>query len=155
MSDFSHDLIKGKIAEVVFEQMFRETNKYTVIPFGYEKIMPELAHHVKEAEHREMFANIRNAPDFAVISHGPEDVFLVEVKYRSSLDAEDIHKWAKIVYKNWKLAYLFYATPQRFYYGKCTDLMDEGSRINPLRYEMISEDLQKKFLKVLNNFMVK
>ncbi len=41
--EFSKDLIKGKVAEVIFEQMFREEEKFTVIPFGYEHTMPTLA----------------------------------------------------------------------------------------------------------------
>jgi len=41
--DFSRDLIKGRIAEVIFEQMFREQGQYTVIPFGYEQTVPTLA----------------------------------------------------------------------------------------------------------------
>lgn len=33
--EFSRKLIKGKIAEVIFEQMMREEKRYTVIPFLY------------------------------------------------------------------------------------------------------------------------
>ena len=39
---FTKNLVKGKIAETIFAQMFREVGDYTVIEFGYEKIIPEL-----------------------------------------------------------------------------------------------------------------
>ena len=31
------NFIKGKIGELVFEEMFRKAGKFTVLPFGYEK----------------------------------------------------------------------------------------------------------------------
>ncbi|MDE2096048.1 MAG: hypothetical protein KGL39_02265 [Patescibacteria group bacterium] len=40
---FFRDLLKGKIAEVIFEQMFRDCGKFTILPFGYEKTVPEVA----------------------------------------------------------------------------------------------------------------
>ena len=33
---FIKDLIKGKIAEIIFEQMFRESGRYTILHSGYE-----------------------------------------------------------------------------------------------------------------------
>ena len=36
---FTHELIKGKIAEIIFAQMIRSTNEYTVLEFGYEKTL--------------------------------------------------------------------------------------------------------------------
>jgi hypothetical protein len=40
---FPRKIIKGKIAEIVFEFMFRSAGEYTVIPFGYEYSHPEIA----------------------------------------------------------------------------------------------------------------
>lgn len=39
---FARNLVKGKIAETVFAQMLRSTGAFTVLEFGYEKIIPEL-----------------------------------------------------------------------------------------------------------------
>ena len=39
---FSHELIKGKIAELIFEMMFREAGRFTS-SFGYEYTLPEIA----------------------------------------------------------------------------------------------------------------
>jgi len=40
--DFARNLVKGKIAETIFAQMLRETGSFTVLEFGYEKIIPDL-----------------------------------------------------------------------------------------------------------------
>lgn len=34
---FTHDLIKGKIAELIFAQMIRSTCVHTILEFGYKK----------------------------------------------------------------------------------------------------------------------
>ena len=36
---FARNLVKGKIAEAIFAQMLRETKEFTVLEFGYEKIV--------------------------------------------------------------------------------------------------------------------
>lgn len=35
-AEFVKDLIKGKVAEIIFEQMFRESGKFTILHSGYE-----------------------------------------------------------------------------------------------------------------------
>ncbi len=40
---FSHDLIKGKVAELIFALMFRDVGKFTILRFAYEYTLPELA----------------------------------------------------------------------------------------------------------------
>ena len=80
--NFSKDVIKGKIAEIIFELMFREAGKYTVIPFGYEKTFPELIQYSKRLPGaQKVIDNIKNAPDFAIISNDRKRIYLVEVKY--------------------------------------------------------------------------
>jgi hypothetical protein len=39
---FARNLVKGKIAETIFAQMLREAGDFTVLEFGYEKVIPEL-----------------------------------------------------------------------------------------------------------------
>jgi hypothetical protein len=124
--DFYFQLIKGKIAEQVFELMFRETRKYTVIPFGYESIIPELAQYLDSGSKAMLFENIRSAPDFALISHEPEHVYLVEVKYRHSCSSDNLREMAAKIHEKWKLAYLFLATPKGFYFDKCSEIMIKG-----------------------------
>ena len=39
---FARNLVKGKIAETIFAQMLRGAKDFTILEFGYEKIVPEL-----------------------------------------------------------------------------------------------------------------
>ena len=64
---FSRNLVKGKIAETVFAQMLRSTGEFTVLEFGYEKIIPELVQQ-GDKENNDMVETLRTAPDFAVIN---------------------------------------------------------------------------------------
>lgn len=91
---FSKDLIKGKIAEIIFEQMFREAGEYTIIPFGYESIVPELSQCKKFSKAQKVIDNIRHSPDFVLISQSKESVYLVEVKYSSKFNKESMKNLA-------------------------------------------------------------
>jgi len=150
--DFSKQLIKGKIAELVFDQMFRRTDGYTVIPFGYESIIPELIQYADRADRGELVENIRNAPDFALVSHEPKQVLLVEVKYRSSLNMDQVKETAKRICEQWKLAWIFYATPNGFFLDQCADVQHQES-LTPLSDKMIPQKIQEEYLKLLADFI--
>lgn len=120
--EFSKQLIKGKIAELIFSQMFRNSNKFTVIPFGYENTFPEIAQYAYMANDIKVLDTIRSAPDFALVSHDKKDVYLVEVKYRSFLDNKHIKEMAEKIQNRWKSVQLFVATPSGFYFGNCSDI---------------------------------
>jgi hypothetical protein len=81
LTEFSEQLIKGKIAELEFSQLFRNGHKSTVIPFGYENTFPEIAQYANLANDKQAVEIIRSAPDFALFSHDKKEVYLVEVKY--------------------------------------------------------------------------
>jgi hypothetical protein len=73
---FARNLVKGKIAETVFAQMLRSTGQFTVLEFGYEKIILELIGRGKEHDN-EMVETLRTAPDFAVINNKSKEVHLI------------------------------------------------------------------------------
>lgn len=156
--DFTKQLIKGRIAEIIFDQMFRdakfgEERKFTVIPFGYENVMPELMQTVQGTKYNYLVDTIRNAPDFALVRHIPTEVFLVEVKYRSNLVSANVRETTAKILERWKMAYVFYATPEGFYFDKCSDLTKNDATITPLSEEMVSKDLQEKYLGLLREFI--
>ncbi|HSA84384.1 MAG TPA: hypothetical protein VLF20_05895, partial [Patescibacteria group bacterium] len=99
--DFSRNLIKGRIVETVFEEMFRASGEFTVLPIGYEHTTPTLAQYQHLLEVKNVLENIRNAPDFALISQDNKKVFLVEVKYRNELKSEEILEIAKDTLTRW------------------------------------------------------
>ena len=149
--DFSRKLIKGRIAEVVFEQMIREEGKYTVIPFGYEHTMPTLAQYRHLAEVQSVINNISDAPDFALISENKSKIYLVEVKFQSSLNMTELKAQAKKLLKRWEYPWIFLATPDGFRCGLCKTILEEGY-IKDLSETWVAKDLQVEYLKLLNEF---
>jgi hypothetical protein len=150
--EFSRDLIKGRIAEVVFEQMIRDEGKYTVIPFGYEHTMPTLAQYRHlTAGISKIMDNISDAPDFALISEDKTKVFLVEVKFRAKLDLEEIKECANGLLRRWEYSWIFVATPKDFYCSMCERIIRDNN-INKLSEDWVTKDRQNEYLKLLNEF---
>lgn len=150
--DFSKQLIKGKVAEMIFDQMFRRVSTYTVIPFGYEAIIPELMQYAEREDRNVLMENIRNAPDFALVSHDPKSVLLVEVKYRTRIDMEEVKDTARRICRQWKLAQIFYATPNGFFFDSCSDIEGQDS-LTPLDTDTIPAEIQSEYIKLLKDFI--
>lgn len=153
--EFSEQLIKGKIAELIFSQMFRNSKKFTVIPFGYENTFPEIAQYAYMADNTQVLDTIRSAPDFALVSHDKRDVYLVEVKYRSFVDEKHIKEIAEKIQDRWKSVQLFIATPKGFYFGDCAEVAENNGVISNLDTNWVSEDVQQEYVKLLNEFITK
>lgn len=150
---FSKELIKGKIAELVFEQMLREAGCFTILAFGYENILPELMHRQCDMQDKETMEIIRRAPDFAVINNETHDVTLIEVKYRRQYRSSDILEVAKRMHMSWKPSYLFLVTPDKFYFDKVQTIIKENGKIGKLVHKDIPEELQQRYLELLNKFI--
>ena len=150
--EFSRNLIKGRIAEVIFEQMIRDEDKYTVIPFGYEHTMPTLAQYRNDfKEVRKIIDNIADAPDFALISKEMDKIYLVEVKYQHDLDNEKLKEYANKLLKRWESPWLFVATPNKFYCKPCTSIV-KGEELNELSENWVTKEHQVEYLKLLREF---
>ena len=79
--------------------MFKEATSFTVIPLGYENIIPELSQYQHRVKDQTALNNLRKVPDFALISGNKEAVFLVEVKYRENPTNENDYEIAKEIYQ--------------------------------------------------------
>ncbi len=150
--DFAKNFIKGKIGEIIFDQMFRDEGRFTVIPFGYDRTLPELAQYAKEAEYQQVIDNIRSAPDFALVSRDKKQVFLIEVKYRTKIDMEKIKEVAQKIEEKWHLVWMFVCTPEGFYFNRTSTIINENKLI-PLSENWICKENQEKYLKLLNDFI--
>jgi hypothetical protein len=148
---FTRDLIKGRIAEVIFEQMIREEGKYTIIPFGYEYTVPTLSQYQHLTEIKRVMDNIKDAPDFALVSNDKRKVYLVEVKFRKELDPEELKDIARKLLNRWNPSWLFVATPDRFYCAPCSTIVRDG-KISPLSISWITHEHQMEYLRLLNEF---
>ena len=152
--NFSRNLIKGKIGEMIFEQMLNEVDSFTVLSFGYENVLPELAQRQYGMKAEEAMEVIRRAPDFVVINNDTHDVHLVEVKYRTRMSLEDNLKEADRMFKSWKPAFLFMATPHGFYFDSAKNIVHSKGEMKPLGYEYFSKELQEKYITLLKEFIV-
>jgi hypothetical protein len=157
--NFSHELIKGKIAELIFELMFRETGKYTPLRFGYEYTIPELAQYRNIIQVKKVLDNISNSPDFILIQNekNEEDklnVFTVEVKYRKNLDTNEMLQVAESTLKTWDPSWLFVATPENFFFTPCSYIKDNNGQLWPLSENWVSAQLRAKYLELLRDFEI-
>jgi len=150
-ADFIKELVKGKIAEIIFEQMFRESGNYTILHSGYEYTLPELAQYQHQFEEvRAVIDTIRNAPDFVLVSPAKREVYLVEVKYRTHLMPSDILEICLKTVSTWKHCWLFVATPNGFYFEPCNSIIQKNGMIGLLVNEkFVDHAVRDQYLELL------
>ena len=150
-SDFTRNLVKGKIAETIFAQMFRETRKYTVLEFGYEKIIPELVQ-AGYNSNTGIVETLRTAPDFAVIDNDERQVKLIEVKYRSIVNNLDILKIAERMHESWNPSWLFVCSLDGFYFDKVDKIIENNGHMDRLGADLVPGNTQVQYLALLKEF---
>ncbi len=150
---FSRNLIKGKITELIFEEMFRSTEEFTIIPLGYEHTTPMLAQYQHHLHVQKVLQNIRNAPDFALVSQDKQSVYLVEVKYRSQFDKQDVLDIANKINATWNPCFLFLASKNKFYFSPCSSLIDRNGEIEELKESWIKKEIQLAYSFLLTEFI--
>jgi hypothetical protein len=151
--DFSRKLVKGRVAETLFEQMLRDAGCFTVLSFGYESVLPELARRQHDMRAEETMEIIRRAPDFAVINNETHEVHLIEVKYMKHPRTEWILRDATRMFECWKPSYLFLATPDGFFFDKASKVVENKGVMERLSHPQIPESLQTRYVALLNEFI--
>jgi len=149
--DFSRNLIKGRIAETIFEEMFKVEEKFTILRLGYEHTLPELAQYQHHVHVQKVLENIRNTPDFALISQDKSQVYLVEVKYRKHIDNSRVLEIANELFRRWEMCNLFIVTEKHFYYDTCENVITNKGCMSLLSEEVIKYSCQEQFLTALLN----
>jgi len=150
---FSRKLVKGRIAEILFEQMLRDAGCFTILAFGYENVLPELARRQQDMQAEETMEIIRRAPDFAVINNKTHEVHLIEVKFMKNPRVEWILRDARRMYESWKPSYLFLATPDGFFFDKASKIVEREGIIDKFSHPEISIELQENYARLLNEFI--
>ena len=149
---FARNLVKGKIAETVFAQMLRETGNFTVLEFGYEKVIPDLIQHgYNYDEQSGVIETLRTAPDFAVINQINNQVKLIEVKYMHQFSKNYALKDARRMHQSWNPSYLFIATQDGFYFDEISEIINHHGDIAPLEHPHIPQDLQARYVQILRD----
>jgi len=129
--------------------MFRDSGQYTVLEFGYEKIVPEIMR--QSYDHKNpIIETLRVAPDFAVINQITKEVRLIEVKYRWRLNSGEVLECAKKMHASWNPSYLFIATLDGFYFDEIGKIIKADGDISPL--VSIDTELQSNYLDILKDF---
>lgn len=150
---YTEDLIKGKITEIIFEEMFRVSEEFIIIPLGYEHTTPILAQFQHHAQIKEVLANIRSAPDFALVSQDKKSIFLVEVKYRNGFTNQNILQIAKETITRWNPCFLFVVSKEGFYFSPCSTILSKNGEIEKLRESWITKEIQQKYYSLLREFI--
>lgn len=151
--NFSRQLIKGKITELIFEQMFRDSGKFTILRGGYEYTLPEIAQYQHSLQANQVLENIRNSPDFILISEDKQNVFLVEVKFRTKVLKSNVLEIAIRLVDRWHSPWLFVATPEGFYFEPCNSIIKNSGQLNSLSKNWVSLKTQISYLSLLNEFV--
>ncbi len=150
---FTHELIKGKIAEIIFEQMIHNTKGYTVLEFGYEKVVHQLAKAPKSEDARAMIEIVRKAPDYAIVNEDTHNVTLVEIKYMAKKTNAKVNAIAKEIEKSWRHAALFIATPNGFFFDQVDTIIANKGAIKPFHHGKIQPKVVEQYLAMLNEFI--
>jgi len=150
--EFARNTIKGKIAEQIFEFMFRNTGEYTVIPFGYEYSQPELSQSLKLLEKEDILDTLRSSPDFILINKSKTEVYFVEVKYMNIKDNQLIKDYAQKTVNKWEHSFMFIATPEGFFYEPCNTVIRNNGEIGKLYDSHIPKEIQTQYLHLLTEF---
>jgi len=150
--NFTKNLVKGKIAETIFAQILRDTKQFTVLEFGYEKVIPELVNYKESNKRNSTLETLRTAPDFAVINQKTKEVHLIEVKYLKKINAKYVYDYAKRMSESWNPSYLFVATLDGFYFDEINKIIKMQGKIEALKHPQIPKTLQDKYLKILQDF---
>lgn len=151
---FTHELIKGKIAEIIFEQMIHNTKGYTILEFGYEKVVQQLAKARKSEDAKAMIEIVRKAPDYAIVNEDTHNVTLVEIKYMAKRTNGKVNAIAKDIEKSWRHAALFIATPDGFFFDQVDTIISNKGVIKPFHHGKIQPKLVEQYLAMLNEFIV-
>lgn len=80
--NYRYNMIKGRIAETLIQELFLSL-EYNVFHYGMENTIPGIMELLKGVK-SEVATEIRRMPDFVVQNPKTNDVFFVEVKFRKS-----------------------------------------------------------------------
>ena len=149
--NFTRNLVKGRIAETIFSQMLRDAGVFTVLEFGYEKIIPDLLQY-NHGHDDPVIETLRTAPDFAVINHETKEVRLVEVKYRRVMNNLIVKSCAEKMHASWNPSFLFLATLDGFYFDEVSKIIENNGHISRLVHPQLPAELQDEYLKILKDF---
>ncbi len=94
-----HKMIKGRIAETIVEELFREMG-FRVFRYGMENTIPGIIPQIENGQQNAVSMRIRQSPDLVVYKE--KKAYFIEVKYRSceKFCLKDVEKDCEYSYPN-------------------------------------------------------
>ena len=150
--DFAESLLRGKAAETIVSEMFREAG-YLVYHFGYELMLQNLIQKGLPKMNKGNVAaeKLRTMPDFIVMKDG--NVSLLEVKFRRNGPDGRLKEWADWAGKYWPEAHLIIvrADDPCFFISTIQQFADTG-QLHPLAEDStirIEPDILKQYAELV------
>ena len=143
----STNMLKGRIAEAIVEEMLKEAG-FQVYRFGYESVIQNLTQIDVELKKNKVGRKITNMPDFIVIKGG--FAYFVEVKFRSGWPDQKSHDCIDLA-ETWPEATILFVCKTEPHF-RITNICDfvEKNYLFPLendKYMDVGEDIVKKYTK--------
>ena len=152
-SHFTENMIKGRIAETLIEELFLRL-KYGVFRYGMENTIPGVMNLLKGVR-GDVADNIKRMPDFVVQNPKNGNVYFIEVKFRANekFSFKDLKK--DYPYEN---CYFIVVSKKRI---KCITYVElkEGKEVTPASKNYLGSrkefELDKKVIIDFCNFAIK
>ena len=124
MENFRFNLMKGKVVEVLIQNIFEEVG-YQVFSYGHENTLGYLKNELcKYKKHNDTLKKIRFTPDFVLYNPKTEDTKLIEVKYSDCKGEKCIGDYEPYQ-KYWNDCYILVVNPSSkniYYIQKASEI---------------------------------
>jgi len=153
---FEHKLIVGKITELIFELMFRETHKFSVFRFGYEYTEEYLAQYRRKFPKvvNDILHRVGSSPDFVLVTEDKDRVDFVEVKYCSTKNDQTVLKIANdTLDMGWNPCHIFLVSEGNFYFDTAYMIKKNMGKIEILKGNWVSQKIQDKYKKLADHWL--
>jgi len=152
-TDFPENLIKGKIVETVFQQMFLEADLYEMYSFEATVDFSSIQHLSHHKDIQNIIDGTSPIPQCIIVPKGKSEVYIVSTMYNPSYHSKELVETAQKLHHNWDYAWLFLATDHHLHFDSCWNIMNSHGHMDFLPYTWIPRDLQEKYRTLLRQFL--
>ncbi|MCH8520018.1 MAG: hypothetical protein LAT82_04660 [Nanoarchaeota archaeon] len=154
MENFRFNLMKGKIVEVIIQNMF-ECTDYQVFSYGHENTLGYMKNELKKyKKHNDTLKKIRFTPDFVIYNPKTEETRLIEVKYNNSKNNKIISDFEPYQ-KYWSDCYILVVNPSSenvYFIQKASEIEIENEFYNKNLHKKVKTYDLNKFKKIQEEF---
>lgn len=152
-NNFPENLIKGKIVETVFQQMFLGSDQYEMYSFEATVDFSSIQHLVHHTDIQNIIDGKAPVPQCIVVPKGKDEVYIVNTLYSPSYHSQDLMVLAEKYHSQWEYSWLFFATDHHLHFDSCWNIMNSHGHMDFLPYTWIPRDIQDKYRTLLHQFL--